>query len=234
MMALPWPKLAERGSRARQPPARPLALGAVIARDGSAQAEHVRGGVGRLHSRRRAGATAGAPVILAAHAGWQGERPAKKRGMRGVAHPIIRVVRIISRLARELLLCVNICKHIITSRKVGSLEQGAARMRDERSEVGGQIDDRNMRDRKMIGGAIRGWCIKHPNNGFLLPPYSRSTRVLLSSYWPPTAVLLESCFAETAKNEGNARCSTREEKNSVPNAKISTSGGDVSRKLDVG
>ena len=73
-------------------------------------------------------------------------------------------------------------------------------MRDERSEVGGQIDDRNMRDRKMMGGAF-GWCIKHPNNGFLLPPYSRSTRVLLSSYWPPKpAVLLESCFAETAKN----------------------------------
>ena len=74
----------------------------------------------------------------------------------------------------------------------------------------------------MIGDAIRTWWIKHPKEVFLLGPYCRSTRVLLASYWPATAVLLESCFAETAKHRGNTRCLQREENTSVESAKTCT------------
>ena len=86
-----------------------------------------------------------------------------------------------------------------------------------------KLNDRKMMDRKMSSGAIRNWCIKHPEDGFLLAFYLRSTGVLPSSYWPPTAVVLKSCFGETAKNTGNTRSLQREENILVDNAKMSTS-----------
>ena len=73
-----------------------------------------------------------------------------------------------------------------------------------------------MRDRKMAGGAICSWCIRHPKDGIptrvLLAFYWRSTGVLPASYSLPAGVLLESCFDKRPKTRGELDVRTAKKK----------------------
>ena len=132
----------------------------------------VRGGIGCRRSRRRAGAMAGTPAILAARAGSQGQKTAKT-GACGASIP--RQFAIFPQSCDRHANCsgVNVCIHIIISVSVWS---------DGETEAG--IFDRKMTGRKMIGGAVRGSRIEHPKEVSLLGSYCRCTGFILASSCP--------------------------------------------------
>ena len=80
-----------------------------------------------------------------------------------------------------------------TARGSRSFEQGVRSLRPK-------ANARKIMDRKMSSGAIRTWCIKQPEDGFLGASWVHPWSVLGASWVRPGCVLGASCVGPGPKN----------------------------------